>query len=97
MSVEPRFDIVDGIEIHNIGNRPGEDRKALEFARTGDYILTSGGDIHSAVDPRIGQCGIVLPYRVHDEKEFVAALKRKDHGFLIHGELLSEVEPEDLP
>ena len=97
MSVEPRADIVDGIEIHNIGNKPGEDRKALELARTDDYILTSGGDIHSAVDPRIGSCGIVLPYRVRNEKEFVAALKRRDHSFLIHGQILSSPEPEDLP
>ena len=86
-----------GIEVYNLGNKPGEDRKALALAGTGSYILTAGSDIHSALDPRIGQAGIVLPYRVHDEKELVAALKRGDHGFLVGGVHLPSLKPEDLP
>lgn len=97
MSVEPRFDLVDGIEVYNIGNQPGEDRKALALARTGSYILTAGSDIHSAVDPRIGQAGIVLPYRIRDEKELVEALKRGDHQFLVEGMIIPSIAPEDLP
>lgn len=97
MSVEPRTDVVDGIEVYNLGNQPGEDRKALALADKGSYILTAGGDIHSAHDPRIGQAGIVLPYRVHNEKELVAALKRGDQGFLVGGVHLPVLKPEDLP
>lgn len=97
MSVEPRADIVDGIEVHNVCNQPGEDRRALELAHTGSYILTSGGDIHNASDPRLGTAGIALPYRVRNEKELVAALKQGDHSIIVSGKILSEVRPQDLP
>lgn len=97
MSVGPRADLVDGIEVYNVGNQPGEDRKALALAQTGNYILTAGSDIHSALDGRIGLGGIVLPYRVHNEKEFVAALKRGDQKFLIDGVICPTIQPEDLP
>lgn len=97
MSVEPRFDIVDGVEIHNAGNQPGEDKTALRAVEGKGFIFTSGGDIHAVWNDRLGQSGIVLPYRVRDEKEFVAALKRRDHGFLIRGNIFMEVHEEDLP
>lgn len=97
MAVGPRADIVDGIEVHNVCNLPGEDRQALELARTGNYILTSGGDIHNAADPRLGTAGIALPYRVRNERELVAALKKGDHRLIVSGNILSEVRPEDLP
>lgn len=95
MAVGPRADIVDGIEIYNAGNRPGEDLQALQLARTGDYILTSGGDIHFAEDARISQAGILLPYRVKNEWEFADALKRRVHSWRIGGKDVSQVT-EDL-
>ncbi len=97
MDVEPRADIVDGIEIYNTGNLPGEDPQALRLARTGDYILTSGGDIHWDKDERIGHAGIILPHRVKTSKEFADALKQRKHGFLIQGKQLWTVEESDLP
>ena len=97
MAVGPRADIVDGIEVHNVGNLPGEDRQALALSQTGNYILTSGGDIHNAADPRLGSAGIALPYRIRNEKELVAALKKGDHRIIVGGRILSEVHPEDLP
>ncbi len=97
MAVEPRSDIVDGIEVHNAGNLPGEDRQALQLARQKDYILTCGGDIHLADHPRLGMAGIALPYRVQNEKEFVAALKRGDHQYIIGGQFLPEIRESDLP
>ena len=86
MAVAPRADIVDGIEIYNTGNQPGEDLKAWNLAQTGDYILTSGGDIHFDADPRIGQAGLLLPRRVRDHREFAEALKRRDYGWRIGGQ-----------
>ena len=68
MSVGPRADIVDGIEVYNVYNKPGEDKKALALSAQKDYILTCGGDIHTAADPNIGSAGILLPHRVHDKK-----------------------------
>lgn len=97
MAVGPRADLVDGIEVCNACNKPGEDRQALELARLKDYIITCGGDIHVADDPRLGMTGIALPYRIHDEKELVAALKRRDHQFIIAGRILPEIQEEDLP
>lgn len=96
MSVGPRADIVDGIEVHNICNLPGEDRQALELARRKDYILTCGGDMHSAQDPRLGKSGIALPYRIQNQRQLVSALKNNDHQYIVNGQLVSQVLPEHL-
>jgi len=96
MAVEPRADLVDGMEVYNVCNNPGEDRKALALARTGPYIQTSGGDIHMASDPRIGMAGIALPYRISDEKQLVAALKQGDHRYIIGGKIVETIQPEHL-
>ena len=97
MAVGPRADLVDGIEVHNPWNQPGEDKQALELAHSGDYIFTSGGDIHVADDPRLGTAGVLLPYRVRDEKQFVAALKQGHHTCLVGGRPVDPVTAEDLP
>ena len=96
MAVEPRADIVDGMEIYNAANLPGEDRKAWHLAQQGDYILTSGGDIHFAGDPRIGQAGLLLPHRVKDHREFVQALKSRSYGWRIAGKDVFQIEEELL-
>lgn len=98
MAVGPRTDLVDGIEVYNACNKPGEDRQALELAKQNSrYILTSGGDIHWAEDERIGAAGVLLPYRVRDEKEFAEALKRRQHGCVVERKPLSRIQTEDLP
>lgn len=97
MAVGPRADLVDGIEVHNPCNLPGEDGQALALANSGDYIFTSGGDMHLADDPRLGTAGILLPYRVRNEKEFVAALKRRDHVCLVGGRPVDPILPHHLP
>jgi len=97
MAVGPRADLVDGMEVYNLGNQPGEDKQALELAKSGHYLMTCGGDIHLASDPRIGIAGIALPYRIHDEKELVAALKRSDHQYIVGGKIYPEITPEILP
>lgn len=94
MAVPPRSDIVDGIEIYNSGNRPGEDRKAFQLAQTGSYILTSGGDVHFAEDPKLGQAGILLPHRVRNHWEFAAALKKSNLGWRICGQDIMHLREE---
>lgn len=96
MSVQPRADIVDGIEVFNAGNAPGEDPQALRLAKTKDFIMTCGGDIHSAEDGRIGSAGVVLPYRVKTSKDFADALKRRDHRFLVNGKVVDTIRETDL-
>lgn len=97
MSIPPRDDLVDGLEVYNVGNKPGEDRQALSLSRTRPFILTSGGDSHWTEQAKPGRAGIALPYRVHNEKELVSALKRADHRLIIDGKILQEVTEEDLP
>ena len=97
MSVEPRADVVDGFEIRNVWNKPGEDKKALRLARTGNYLMTCGGDIHVAGDSKLGTTGIALPYRIRNEKELVQALKSGDCRYIIGEKIVSEITEEDLP
>lgn len=98
MAVGPRADLVDGIEVYNACNKPGEDLPALALSRQKDaYILTCGGDIHSAQDDRIGAAGILLPCRVRDETEFAAALKRREHAFMVHHQAVSRILEAHLP
>lgn len=97
MAVGPRADLVDGVEIYNAGNIPGEDVQALRLADTLDgCILTSGGDVHSACDDRLGKAGIVLPCRVKDSRGFAEALKRREHGLIIRGQSVTEVTEDML-
>ena len=97
MEVGPRADLVDGMEVYNLGNQPGEDKQALRLAKEGNYIMTCGGDIHRSDDPRIGIAGIALPYRIKDEKQLVAALKNGDCQYVVDGNILPEIHEGDLP
>lgn len=77
-----RTELIDGIEVFNAGNSPEANRNAQNAAQA-HMILTSGGDIHIATDTRIGTAGIILPYRIHDEKELVTALNDRHHAPLL--------------
>lgn len=96
MNVEPRRDLVDGIEVYNACNAPGEDLSALKLAREKDYIVISGGDIHCSEDQRIGKAGIVLPHRVRNSKEFAEALINREHSCIVNGNIVSRILPEHL-
>ncbi len=96
MAVEPRWDLVDGFELYNACSAPGEDLLALPYAQNPNYILTSGGDIHHVADSRIGHAGIVLPHRVTNEREFAAALKKRQHHLMVKGQIVTEVTNEML-
>lgn len=73
-----RWELLDGIEVHNASNRPEANTAAQNAVRPG-AILTSGGDIHRADDPRIGSAGIWLPYRIHNERALAQALRQNQH------------------
>ena len=96
MAVGPRTDIVDGIEVYNACNKPGEDVQALALLEQQDFIVTSGGDIHKDTDERIGHAGVVLPHRVRTSKEFADALKDRKHGFMIKGKVVDKITAADL-
>ncbi len=97
MAVGPRSDIVDGIEVYNAGNLPGENVQALELAGSMDgCIVTCGGDIHDASDYRVGHAGIVLPRRVGTSKAFADALTQRAHRFIVGGREMENISAEDL-
>lgn len=96
MAVGPRTDIVDGIEVYNACNAPGEDVQTLPLLAQKDFIMTSGGDIHHDVDHRIGCAGVVLSRRVSSSREFANALKERRHGLLVKGQPLYKITPADL-
>lgn len=90
--VPVRLELVDGIEIFNAGVDPNKNQMALQKALEASCILTAGADTHFKGEARIGQAGIVLPYRVSNEKELVSALKKGDHRCIINGEIASTID-----
>ena len=94
--VPVRLDLIDGIEVYNAGNEPIKNRMALQKAQEVPCIHTSGADTHFIGEPRVGQAGSALPYRVQDGQAFVAALKAGDHGCIIGGQIVAAVCPEHL-
>ena len=94
--VPVRLDLLDGIEVYNAGNAPVKNQMALQKAQETVCIHTSGADTHFAGEARVGQAGIALPYRVHNGRELVAALKAGDHQCIIAGEIVPRITPEHL-
>ena len=88
------MDCLDGIEIYNAGNPA--DKNVLALQNLHGLIPFSGGDIHKADEARVGTSGIALPYRIHDHKELVRALKNRDHQLIIKGRILSCPTEADL-
>jgi len=91
MSVEPRTDIVDGIEVYNAGNLVEENLRALALAQTFDCIVTSGGDVHGEDSFALGLAGVALPCRVSDSKAFAEVLRRRSHQFIVSGATVHEM------
>ena len=94
--VPVRLDLLDGIEVYNAGNAPVKNQMALQKSQETVCIHTSGADTHFAGEVRVGQAGIALPYRVHNRRQLVAALKAGDHQCIIAGEIVPRITPEHL-
>lgn len=91
-----RLEVLDGLEIFNAGNDPVKNQMALQKSKEAPCILTSGADTHHKGEPRIGQAGIALSYRIHNEKELVTALKKGDHQYIIGGKIISSITEDNL-
>lgn len=97
MSVQPREELLDGIELFNAFDGPGEDLQALELAkRHPEYILTSGGDVHRAQCQQIGAAGLWFPQRVRTGTQLVEALKARNYEYQVRRERLHKVEAKHL-
>lgn len=85
-SVQPELYCADGTEIFNSCNYEEENQKALEFALKNHKIMTSGGDIHSASDERIGLSGIFTNKPIESIDELVKILKSGNYSLCVKGE-----------
>lgn len=95
---EPRFDIVDGIEVYNAGNRPTDgNRQALARSRECPGLVTCGSDLHNVNSSKLGQAGLVFSHRVKTGSAFVDALRAGACAFLVDGYILPRIREEDLP
>lgn len=75
LGVEPRLDIVDGLEVFNACNTPEENEKAEEaHAKRPGLLMSSGSDAHRVTD-KIGWSGLRFPKRIRTNEELVQALK----------------------
>ena len=84
-SVQPRYDVCDGIEVFNACDEMMTNNLAWVDAMKLNKIMTSGGDIHKRQDERIGQAGMVFEERLRTEQEFLNALKGGKGKILIQG------------
>ena len=97
MDVGPRFDIVDGIEVYNAGNRPVDgDRRALAESRQIGCLVTSGSDIHNVHSAKLGKAGVVFLHRVRDSASFVDALRKDVCGYMVNGVIVPTIRENDL-
>ena len=83
--INPRvfsLEYIDGIEVFNAGNQPGENKKTSVFANENpNLILTSGGDSHIISTVCLG--GIITNKRIQDEKQLVDILKSKNYELIV--------------
>ena len=93
--VEPRLDIVDGLEVFNACNPPLANEKARQaFQKRPHLLLSSGSDAHATWDT-IGFSGLAFPERIRSGKELVKALKARQ-GEPIEGKsILNYIKMED--
>ncbi|MBE6661781.1 MAG: hypothetical protein E7606_00715 [Ruminococcaceae bacterium] len=68
-----RPDAVDAVEAYNCGNTPECNRRGYEYAKSTGLPMTGGSDCHAAAGELFS--GIALPFRVHTDKELIAAIR----------------------
>ncbi len=81
----PRYDICDGIEVYNSCDTAEINIQNRKDTSQMDKFMTSGGDIHSKDDERIGLAGIGFEHRIRTSAEWVTALKSRRGCLLIDG------------
>lgn len=84
-SVEPELDCACGVEIFNSCNKDEENQKAYDYAVKNGKIMTSGGDIHSAADGRIGLAGIITDRPIKNIFDLTEILKSGNYSLCVKG------------
>lgn len=71
------LDLIDGIEVFNIGNTPEANEAAEDFSQKNpSLIFTAGADAHRC--DSVCLCALEFPERISDEEALVASLRKKD-------------------
>ncbi len=76
----PDLSLVDGIEVFNASNQPGENELAAELAQKHSFILSAGSDAHSG--DSAGRAGIASPRRLRSEAELAGLLRSGEVGLI---------------
>lgn len=78
---------LDGVEVHNMGNLPEENRRAQQLAQEHPSLLAlAGSDAHAVTE--VGLAGVAFPCPVRDAAQFVQALRRREGRLIVDGEIL---------
>ncbi len=91
MSVGPEPEWLDAVEVYNFYNGPGENEKALEYARAHGLRMTSGADEHIASGAGVGKAGLAFEMRIETNEELVAALKSGAGKVIWNGEIQEDL------
>lgn len=86
-TVPPELPCADGVEVFNACNSEEENAGALSYAEKSGKIFTSGGDIHSAEDERIGLAGIATDSPITDIKMLTDVLKSGNYSLIVGGKV----------
>lgn len=70
---KPDLSLVDGIEIHNMGNKPENNERAAETFKNSGKILIAGGDLHYT--DFTDSYGIAVNERIKTDEQLVTVLK----------------------
>jgi predicted metal-dependent phosphoesterase TrpH len=89
MSVGPRLDLIDGVEILNYCNQPEENPPALRLARENGLLMICGSDNHEAGIGIEGHAGLAFDRRISNMEDMISALKSGE-GVPIMGDVVGE-------
>ena len=78
-------DWVDAMEVFNGCNSDYVNFRGLYYAAAHGKQYTSGGDIHSASDSRLGLAGMAFPHPIANGEELAAALRAGEGTILCGG------------
>lgn len=91
MAVEPRIDLIDGVEVYNGANDGATNLRAYELAKANNFIFTSGSDFHGWPGETAGKAGVIFDKRIKNATQFVEELRKKKHEFVVDFEPITEI------
>lgn len=85
-SVLPQPELLDGVEVFNLGNEPEQNERARLFAEQYGLGQISGSDAHDIVG--LGRAGIAAPHRLRTNADLIALLRGRNYSLIENGVVL---------